>query len=268
MKTFSALAILLSGALVASCSSVPLDLVDPSCGGSTDIPDSRLLIFGELHGTEEAPALVGQYVCRVAKNGREVVVGLEIDSGEQERLDSYLRSPGSPTDRLELLAGPFWQRPGQDGRSSRAMLNLVERLRATRATGGNIRLVAIDQPHSGTTRDAAMAAAIRAALPSGSEGRIVVLIGNYHASRAPRTDSSTAFLLSDLSPTTIGIAYRSGTAWVCDMGRICGDRPVSSKWAADRLPGFHDGVSPWPGYDGTYLMDRISASPPAKQMAP
>ncbi len=265
MKQLVHLAMLLSSALVVSCSSAPFSRMNQFCGEKTGIPDSRLLLFGELHGTHEAPALVGRHVCVLAKEGREVVIGLEIYGEEQERLDGYLRSSGKPSDRLNLIAGRFWQKPGQDGRSSTAMLNLIEQVRAIKATGGNVRLVAIDQTRSGITRDAAMAATIRSALPTSQEGRAVVLIGNYHASKAPRADSSTAFLISDLMPTTVVIGYRSGTAWICDMGGICGIESISSKWAADRPSGFHSGVSPLPGYDGTYLIETITASPPAKQ---
>ncbi|PTL80173.1 hypothetical protein [Vitiosangium sp. GDMCC 1.1324] len=54
---------------------------------------------------------------------------------EQSRLDTYLASRGTPADQDTLLDGDFWRRPYQDGRSSRAMLELVDQVRALRALG-------------------------------------------------------------------------------------------------------------------------------------
>lgn len=202
----------------------------------------------------------------LSAEGREIVVGLEVPSDEQPQLDNYLGGSGEPSDKLDLLAGHFWQRPSQDGRSSAAILRLIDRIRAIKVSGGNVRIVAIDKPSSEISRDAAMARAIRTELQTSVNARVVVLMGNYHASKAPSSDptfKSTAFLLSDLSPTTVLIGYRAGTAWAC-MDGTCGIHPLSSKWAADRFAGFHSGVSPLPGYDGTYLLETITASPPAR----
>jgi hypothetical protein len=94
--------------------------------------DKRAFIFGEIHGTAEAPALFADFVCAAAQQG-PVLVGLELAEEEQPALDVFLASDGSPQARAALLARPHWQ--SQDGRASRAKLALVERLHALRAAG-------------------------------------------------------------------------------------------------------------------------------------
>jgi len=56
------------------------------------IADHRLVLLGEMHGTQEAPALAGALLdCYVAQH-RPVVLALEINTNEQPRFDRYLAS--------------------------------------------------------------------------------------------------------------------------------------------------------------------------------
>lgn len=84
------------------------------------------LVFGEIHGTQEIPRFVGDVACRAGPQAL-VTVGLEVRRDEQRRIDAFLASQGAPADTQGLLAGPFWRRTDQDGRSSQAMLELFER---------------------------------------------------------------------------------------------------------------------------------------------
>src|SRR5262249_15877336 len=107
----------------------------PHCERSISGLDSHLergaiLWFAEMHGTEESPRFVSDVACHASRVGR-VQLGLEIASSEQPRIDRYLRSHGDAADRAALLDGEFWRY--HDGRSSLAMVALIERARVVRA---------------------------------------------------------------------------------------------------------------------------------------
>ena len=268
MSKFIAALTLLLAVAMASCSTVPADksLSAKTCIPISEFSDDALLIIGEMHGTKETPALVARHVCGLAAAGHNVVLGLEIPNEEQPRLDKFMSSSGTPSDRADLITAAFWQRTNQDGRSSTAMVELIDQARALKQSGAGVRLIAIDKPTGKGSSDAAMADAIRVGISPDRNSRFVVLMGNYHAGKAPGSPSdpsskSAALLLSDLSPTTVLVASRSGSAWLCM--ETCGIKLHNSTWAGERAPGFHSNDSPLPGYDGTYLLESISASPPA-----
>lgn len=104
-----------------------------------------LLIVGELHGSDQAPALAAALVERLAQQA-PVRLGLEIYAQEQARIDTYLASNGNAEARAALLAGEFWQRPREksDGRRSRAMFALIEHLRVLQRGGAPVDVVAFD----------------------------------------------------------------------------------------------------------------------------
>ncbi|MGV6492816.1 hypothetical protein ACTUVK_003020 [Stenotrophomonas rhizophila] len=103
------------------------------CTWPEAMPIRPLVLVGELHGTVETPALVGELACAAAADATPVTVALEMDPTEQARIDAYLASAGTAADRSALLAGRFWTRTMQDGRSSVAMAALIERLRSLRS---------------------------------------------------------------------------------------------------------------------------------------
>ncbi|MBA3821273.1 MAG: hypothetical protein H0X17_20485, partial [Deltaproteobacteria bacterium] len=129
-----------------------------------------------MHGTEESPRFVGDAACQAARLGR-VQVGLEITGDEQPRFDRYLRSAGSAADREALVAGSFWSQA--DGRSSAAMVALIDRVRTLRVAGAAIELVAYDVLSTG--RDAAMADAVVKARDASAI--FIALSGNVHSRR-------------------------------------------------------------------------------------
>jgi len=97
----------------------------------------RFLILGEIHGTKEIPALVADAACAISRT-RPVVVALEIHTRAQADIDAYLASDGGEAARNLLLDGPAWAIRTADGRSSQAMLDLIETLRVLRQEGAPI----------------------------------------------------------------------------------------------------------------------------------
>ena len=123
MKRISAIAVLLL--LVANAHAA-------ACREEVNAPQldaGSVLVVGELHGTREAPAYFFQMICDLLRThpAEALIVALEYPSAEQAALDRYLDSSASNADE-RLLATPFWTREMQDGRSSRAIHELIASL--------------------------------------------------------------------------------------------------------------------------------------------
>ena len=86
------------GAVAAPCPSI--DGLDPL------IEPGRILLLGEIHGTVESPGFVLDVACHTVRAGLPLVVGLELDASEQDRVNVYLQSDGSPADRVATALGP------------------------------------------------------------------------------------------------------------------------------------------------------------------
>ena len=225
----------LSTALAAASSPTadPVELLDQA------LDDTRTFIVGELHGTQETPALVANLAQRWAKHG-PVLVALEIPAQEQPRLQAYFRSPGADADRQHLLAGEFWQKPRErsDGRRSEAMLGLLESLRAFVAAGAPVEVLAFDDEAfhgAGRDRNAQMAERLRQAMIAQPERRILVLTGNYHARwTLPERINSQSVPEGFVPPRPMAAALRGPDVanvnvtaerpqfWACMQQQACG----------------------------------------------
>lgn len=235
-----------------------------ACRAPQRTPDAQMLLFGELHGSVESPALVGAVVCEYAKGG-PVALGLEIPTTESVEIHNYLSSDGNAASKARLLSGQFWR--GGDGRSSRAMFDLVEYVRQLKREGLAISIFTLVQADlGGTTKDnQSIAHAIRTFHDQHPSSRIVVLMGNLHAGQeeiAPfgKVIIPAGFLIRDLSPTSVLITHPPGTIWACM--RTCGRHKVDGDPHPSQKPGSYDD-SPMQGYSMSYLLPSITASPPA-----
>src|SRR5690242_6766716 len=63
----------------------------------------RFIIVGEMHGTNETPALVGDLACELSAS-KPVTVAVEFNVAATPVLDSYLQSDGREKARAALLA--------------------------------------------------------------------------------------------------------------------------------------------------------------------
>lgn len=96
-------------------------------------PGARFMLLGEMHGTAETPALFRDLVCAAHSSKRPLVVGLERSVREQSALDAFLAPSHHEAATAALLAESGWR--VFDGRSSRAMLGLLEDLRTFQQNG-------------------------------------------------------------------------------------------------------------------------------------
>jgi len=266
-----------AGADDARQASNPLSC-DPLSGiDGLDFAPGALLLFGELHGTAEAPALIADVACWALRRGVKLRVGLELPHQEAEAVQAYLASAGREDDRDKLLAGPFWQRAYQDGRSSRAMAGLIEELRRLKATGRPLTVTLFDSSEpaaSGQARDRAMARRLAQVADSHPSEVLLVLTGNLHARLRPGSPFDPDFeplgyLLRKALPDRPFLAFdfssTGGTAWLCVSAEAedCGERSLGGKGEGSerRLLRFEQPEEN--GFHGVYHVGEMSASPPA-----
>jgi hypothetical protein len=249
--------------LVACSRGVVVRTAAVDCTALAGAPDAPLLLFGEMHGSQESPALIHGLVCDVSAR-QEVAVGLEIPSGNQPLFDAYMASAGNADDARKLISSEFWQQ-SRDGRSSVAMLKLIEGLRALKQAGRPVSLFAFDeQTRTSEKRDVAVANGVRRFHDAHPDVRIIALMGNFHARQATiqvgeNTMIPSGKLLADLHPMSVFVSYPAGTIWACMPD--CGMQTLTTA-PGEATPGFHDGA-PMGGYSRTYRLATITASPPA-----
>ena len=236
------------------------------CPQHQGLPEGKLLLFGEMHGSVEAPKLISDLACDLSRS-HEVAVGLEAPSQDQVLIDRYLKSSGEKGDIEKLTSGYFWQK-GKDGRSSAAIFQLIEFIRELRQEGHSISLFAFDdQPGTELERNIAIANGIRRFHASHPDVQIIALMGNVHAMQAHMSTSEgplvpTGSLLSDLKPVSILITYPTGTIWACMPD--CGVHELAPRKPIPGPSGFRQGA-PFSGYSHSFLLSSITASPPAVQ---
>jgi len=200
-----------------------------------------------------------------------VHLGLEIPRGEQPRIDSFLASAGDPRAYQTLLEGEFWGRPLQDGKSSRAMVDLLDSIRRLKGSGARINVFLFDLSTPAQDRDAQMAKNILAARTQAPNDLFLILTGNVHAMKKMMNIKTTqlvpmAFHLagSGARVTSLVSVYPPGTAWVCKGAgtEACGSHPVSGKARGDArfIELTRDDER---GYDGIFYVPSLTASPPA-----
>jgi hypothetical protein len=194
--------------------------------------DRRLLLIGEKHGTREAPALVARLATAYSAEG-PLVLALEIHRSMQPGIDAYLASPGDAPARAALVADAFWKVADDqhDGRRSMETLDLIEHVRALRAAGRDVAILAFD-PGSGATdhhaRDRMMAAWLRNTFAALPRGRILVLTGNVHAmlerpgDAPPQMQRPMGSWLRDLEPFSVDMTAADGAFWACPRPAPCG----------------------------------------------
>jgi hypothetical protein len=232
------------------------------------------VLLGEIHGTDQGPAMVQQLTCTALEHGLEVIVGLEIPAENQQNLNDYLAGKGTDSDLARLISGTFWQQDYQDGRATQAMTDLIESLRVQSGKRPEqLHVVLLDNPADPDGRDHYMAGRLDSVLDTWPGALAISLTGNIHSQleRGSPFDADyepMGYRLRDLRPetriTSLEMEHSGGTAWVCLAEGECG---------VVRLSGYGSGPAPQIGiYDesgdqtavGYFMVGEISASLPAK----
>lgn len=282
-----------------------LNAVDPRCGTQRIVGAKPLLVagafivLGDQYGSNEIPAFAGSLVCEAATSGVTTHLMLEIPRVEQKVLDRYLASEGTDEDRARMLNGGMWHRMYEDGRSSAAVLELIERMRVLRNSGLPIHVHYYDEllgqyRDHGTAKEQAVArnlVTLRAQAPS---DLYIVLTGNVHARTAETVPWDSTFkpmghwLAKEIpGMITLDADYQGGEVWSCRKSQLgyrikCGPRPVIQpiyRIRDDDFPLTPEGqkltrfIGHWPkptpeGFHGVYHVGSLTPSQPAaKQYA-
>lgn len=271
------LALLFNGALqlAVSTASPASTACKPIPGWDRVLADGKLhwIVIGELHGTTETPAIFADAVCLTAAKRGPLIVGLEIPSGDQSRIDSFMNSDGGPAARSEFFKAMIWHM-GKDGRSSEAFFRLLDRLRQMHAAGLVTRVVAFQDSHpvSGPPgagqgpNEKRYAAILHDAAKPGNT--VIALVGELHA-RKTEVDFGQPFMpMAGLLPPdqtlTLNVVGNGGVAWYCTGPSPADCGPYT---AGTRRESATRGIIFGPAMDGAYdgilnLGVPTTASPP------
>jgi hypothetical protein len=244
--------------------------VEAQCGtpikGIEELAYGDVILFGEMHGSNEIPDFVGSAACQLANSPKPVLVALEIPEADQKLLDAYWKDDAlAPA----LYGSEFWKVEFQDGRRSQAMARLIGNLRAWRLAGMDIAVRFVDQEHPGD-RDDSVAKTVVSLRKRNPDRLILVLIGNVHAKTvvgAPWDDDyvPAAVRIRDegLDVVSLNAKYGDGEAWMCTGGDAssCAANPVRSNGGGSGPSISIDGNIE-DGYDGAFFVGSLTASPP------
>ena len=231
----------------------------------------RLIMFGEIHGTNEVPELVSVVVHELAKKGARILVALEIPDLLNGGISDFV---AGKTKVDEFLAGKlFWNRDNdmQDGRSSRAMLRLIQDIREYRNRGLLIDPQGFDSVVLSTTdRDRMMALNLHELVRNAPYDHVIILAGNYHARRTSpflgvgRRPMASYFDRGEL--LTVQVRFLGGSAWNCRRRNPCGvfELPaVSYAHPLNRVHLLPPDARNAKRFDAEVVLARSTPSPPA-----
>lgn len=261
-------------AMTLAIVALPPELMADPCDpleGYDDLLGHRLIMLGEMHGTREVPEYFGQLVCHALDDESSVAVGLELPVAMAPSLDRYMRS-GEPDSVDALLSDPVWSPEWQDGRTSQAMLELVQELARLRLRhDGQLTVHLIDAPdeynNGPMSKGQVIASRIRRMVEETEADYLLTLTGNFHNRINVPVEQSAAPGLSDLEPFTVTVSWQEAEMWGCfgETPDDCGVTELPSRAVDIDAPAIvinQDDDSLW---HARLDMPRLSSSPPAVQ---
>ncbi|NOK05902.1 hypothetical protein HNV27_30770 [Myxococcus xanthus] len=256
----------------------------PVAGASSLFSAGGVLLVADPLGTQEVPSAALRMLCEASAQELPVTLALSIPVSEQPLLERYLASDGDSAAVQELLSGSaFWRRAYQDGRSSRAMLWLVEQARRLRVSGKDVGVAAIDSDNAnGNEREAQMAQHLLNAQSKRPQAWTLVLTGSVHARTTEVSwdgdlepmGSRVARALPAVRALDVG--FQRGTQFACRYSvwdeevecNVFGISPtLEARQSSKQAVGLQLFTSPQPhGFHGRLYLGALSASPPALQV--
>ncbi len=238
-------------------------------GLAAELSEHEVIVLGEFHGTVEMPRAFGTLACHAANLRDRVLVGVELPQREQPLFEAALAAPTESEARAALSQSEFFARSYQDGRTSRAMGDLVLAVRELRRTGRAVELFAFD-PTGKRNRDTGMARLVEERRAAHPGALTLLLVGNLHAKRTigspwvPDYRSVTHQLLeSGASLLSLRFVHAGGEAWYCNGGTpdSCGPKPAGGRDRGE-APFVEWDDEDGRDYDGAWYLGPVSASPP------
>ena len=228
------------------------------------IAEKRVVWFGEMHGTCEAPQLFLGLVRLVGSRHPALpVVALEIPASEQRAIDRYLAAG----DDSILRATAFFKSELKDGRSSTAIVRLLSQLRTEKKAA----VFCFDSSEAKTPqeRDTAMAQNLRVCARKFMSAKLVVLSGKVHASMVEGTSWDPAYRPAAFelnkklgSVVSFSLAYEAGTMWARTEKGFGEHKVKGDRWSGKASHYITLYPTPARGYDGAIFTRTLTGSPP------
>jgi hypothetical protein len=256
----------------------------------------RYIVFGELHGTQQAPTFVGNLACALASKGERTLLALEKDATDDAALQAAWTLPSNQFDKA--LANIGWA-GRQDGVASQAMFAMLVDMHDLKEKGLPIGVVAFNGARDAAQarrfadlagqgpHEAAQAENIAQAAERGNYDRTLVLVGNFHAGKqrvnwdGMQFDPMAARLSAYGNTLTLNMHYAAGTSWACirktasvasgekpstEDAPTCGLHPMRGNADLNRSPFIAVTPAtegdPTLDYDGFFWVGAITGSPP------
>jgi len=184
---------------------------------------SHLIILGEMHGTNESVHAFEHLICSALEQSVPVRVGLEASWSQGGPLNAALTGP-IDMQKVHYAAPAMWG--VHDGRSSEAILELLNQISDWRLDGHDVSVFAFDAEteewvssnnHS-IARDHAMAKQVDQHLRD-FDGAVILLTGEFHARKAAFKFADQSFipmasLIKQRPVLSLAMKYRAGDAWL------------------------------------------------------
>lgn len=250
-------------AAIGECRTVPAGIAD-------HVKPGTVILVGEIHGNRQSPAAFSDIICHAMQDGLKVKVGLEFREQNTGAFDAFIQEPDSGKAVRELMDLPFWHLDFKDGKSSKAMLELLRKIRQWRREGGtDISIFSFDSndESDGVSRDEIMARHVEG--QAGDRHVTLVLTGNYHSRTNPPEENGDwskwmGHYLADsgLDVVSVNAMIKGGSTWVCrgPKPEDCGiaEAPVPKEWQRHLVR--HEGDNQ---HDYTWWLGPGTASRPA-----
>ena len=214
-----------------SISKTNIDKIEPH------IKLGSLTLYGEWHGAEESPSYIYELIRALSTHSaKPVAVGLEWPITDTRIIQRFLAEPDKELGYKILLQNKtLITSPIQDGRTSIAMIELIQKIKDLRLAGKDIDVFLFDIDHNKYTdnsidREAEMAKNIYNYAKSHQRARIQILTGNIHARKNAgvpwdnnfKTMGSILKEKYNLDVYSYAFNYPAGHFWICDDKNVCG----------------------------------------------
>lgn len=232
----------------------------------------HIILFGEMHGTEQSPSAARGLICELVTSGMPVRLGIETLSPLNKRLDATLTQPMDKSN-VRAAAERYWAERG--GHNSAAMYKLFEDVARWRAGGSDIGVFGITGSDGSDASKSLgngelMARNVDSAAHSFG-GAVIVIVGGGHVvlnlPGSGRTGGSLATELKSRPPLSLQMKWQSGTVWnMMYNGNGEAVPPPQSLPGNDKsaVQGERFLLDDSSGYEsGYYYTGPITASPPA-----
>ena len=244
------------------------------------------VVFGELHGTQEAPRFLGSLACSLARDRKRILIAIEFNFQDNEALHSAWATDRA-TFETRLLEAGAWGR--QDGVASEAMYSMLANLHRLHAIGYPIEIAAINGAANPEQRakyahlpgqgphEAIQAENIASFARTGKFDHVLILVGNLHAQKNSRmldgavVDPMAKRLEHYGKVISLDIKHGGGFAWGCRRSTSqeleCSQFAVGQTSDLTRAPfiSLNDDInseSASAAFDGSYWLGPITSSPP------